>query len=427
MISKTSYKNYARCPRYFSLELIEKRQTDAIVNAQDDEVREMMQSMFSDGENLLDVSNEQLEAMMLYFNKLEEISAKIVGEYFDGEITYSLKTKSQKSYDCWGENYQYICYVDIYLDKGQTFNILEVKATTTNKFTSLKYKENKETFHLFEKVNNTYILQEELDQNYDISNKYKNQRRKLFNKYSDTGKYVYDLAVQRWIIEHHHLQNKTEHLLVNAKYYLVVLNGEYIFDGKTEIGDYPKIDNQEIACFIDLTAVTKEYQSMIDLEVLEVEKHLDERELSEGSYNLGIHCQKKKTTECKYSSICWDILPKANSLLTYIDNHHGFKDSNDTKHLPIDLINSGKVKMNDIPISWLHREKNQIQRTVLNTGITYKNNKKITDGLSVLKFPIYHLDFESFPCPLPRYHGEKPYTQSVFQYSLHVQEGYKDC
>ena len=42
---------------------------------------------------------------------------------------------------------------------------------------------------------------------------------------------------------------------------------------------------------------------------------------------------------------------------------------------------------------------------------------KIIDGLKQLKYPIYHLDFETFPCPLPRYSGEKPYTQSVFQFS----------
>jgi hypothetical protein len=44
-----------------------------------------------------------------------------------------------------------------------------------------------------------------------------------------------------------------------------------------------------------------------------------------------------------------------------------------------------------------------------------------------LTFPLYHLDFESFPCPLPRYKGEKPYTQSLFQFSLHIQSTMNDC
>ena len=36
------------------------------------------------------------------------------------------------------------------------------------------------------------------------------------------------------------------------------------------------------------------------------------------------------------------------------------------------------------------------------------------------------MDFETFPCPLPRFKGERCYTQSVFQFSLHI-ETLKGC
>ena len=39
----------------------------------------------------------------------------------------------------------------------------------------------------------------------------------------------------------------------------------------------------------------------------------------------------------------------------------------------------------------------------------------------MVKYPIYHLDFETFPCPLPRFRGERCYTQSPFQFSLHIE------
>ena len=32
-----------------------------------------------------------------------------------------------------------------------------------------------------------------------------------------------------------------------------------------------------------------------------------------------------------------------------------------------------------------------------------------------------YLDFEALPCLLPRFKGERPYSQSVFQYSIHIQ------
>ncbi|XMB66827.1 DUF2779 domain-containing protein [Mycoplasmatota bacterium zrk1] len=425
MISKTKFKNYARCPRFSALESMKQDKEEAIVTGKSDEVKDLLSLMFGDGEDLIDVSDEQLEAMMPYFNKLEEISSNIVSNYFDGEITYSLKTHAQKSFDCWGENYQYICYIDIYLEKKNSFHIFETKATTTNKFTSLKYSENKETKHLFEKINNTYILKEELTPDFEKSDKYLNQRKKLFDKYSDSGKYVYDLAVQRWIIENHHIQNNKTKLIKDARYYLVVLNSDYVLDNDISNSNYPKINSQEIVSFIDLTEITKEYQSLIDIEYKMVESYLDYLKVE--PHKLGKHCQRKKTTECEYSKICWDIVPAKDSLLTYIDNHHGFKDPTDTKHLPLDLINSGKVKIDDIPTTWLHREKNQIQREVFETKKIYINKKKIIDGLSQIKFPVYHLDFESFPCPLPRFRGEKPYSQSVFQYSLHIQKSYNDC
>jgi hypothetical protein len=37
------------------------------------------------------------------------------------------------------------------------------------------------------------------------------------------------------------------------------------------------------------------------------------------------------------------------------------------------------------------------------------------------------LDFETFPCPLPRFKGEKCYTQSPFQFSLHIEREPGNC
>ena len=45
--------------------------------------------------------------------------------------------------------------------------------------------------------------------------------------------------------------------------------------------------------------------------------------------------------------------------------------------------------------------------------------ERIKDALSKITYPIYHLDFESYNSPLPRFFGERPYEQSLFQYSLH--------
>jgi len=421
MITKTKFKEYSRCRRYFALEKLNEEGENAIVAAHDDEIRDILETI--DGfDGSLDLTSAELEALLPYFNRLEKVSANVIEKHFEGEVFFSLETEKQKSFECIGNDYSYKCFVDCYLERKDSFSIFEVKATTTKKFVDLKYTENKEAFHIFEKVGNTYILKEELGEK--ISKKYLNQRRKLFDRYSSVGKYVYDLAIQRWIIENNYIQNQMESKLRNAKYYLAVLNSEYIFDGNLVNDKYPEINGQEIVTFIDLTNITNEYLNKIKSDVKSVEEYLDYREAPE--IPVGQFCQRNKKDQCKYFDICWKFVPNRNSIFTYIDNHHGFTDQNDEKHYPLELINEGKVGMFDIPFNWLTREKNKIQYEVHSKDNVFIDESKVRSGLQALDFPIYHLDFESFPCPLPRFKGEKPYSQSVFQYSLHIQRTYND-
>ena len=108
--------------------------------------------------------------------------------------------------------------------------------------------------------------------------------------------------------------------------------------------------------------------------------------------------------------------------MAYLDGHHGFKDELGNKYERFDLINDGYVRMLDVPVNYLNRKKNVIQREVVRTGVPYVDKEKIIDGIKQIEYPIYHLDFETFPCPLPRFKGEKCYTQSVFQFSLHIEK-----
>ncbi len=416
MITKTKFKEFSRCPRYSALDRANRDKEDANVASDKDDVRSILSSMFDAGDFDIEITDEQLETMLPFFNKLEEITAQTTAKYFEGEIQYSLNTRDQKSFQGWGENYQYICYTDVYVE-ADTPLIIETKATTTNKFKALKYKENGEDECIFLKKNNTWYLKEEI-LNQDYPDKYFKQREKLFNRFSDVGKYVFDLAVQRWIVER---ESDKEY-----RYLMAVLNNEFVFDGTLTNGepDYKMSNSEEIVSFIDLTKVTKEYQSQIEQLANKVEQFQDELNLDE--VDVGKFCERKKTTQCKYYDICWKKVPKEDSLFTYIDNHHGFLDG-DKKRFPIDLINKGITQFNQIPHSWLNRQKNQIQRSVYDSGKEFISPDKLKAGLDCLEFPLYHLDFESFPCPLPRYRGEKPYTQSVFQYSLHIQKDYTVC
>ena len=77
--------------------------------------------------------------------------------------------------------------------------------------------------------------------------------------------------------------------------------------------------------------------------------------------------------------------------------------------------------MLDVQADWIKSKNHLIQRECLEFDKVYVNKEKLKAGLSQIKYPIYHLDFETFPCPLPRFNGEWPYIQSPFEFSLHIE------
>ena len=123
----------------------------------------------------------------------------------------------------------------------------------------------------------------------------------------------------------------------------------------------------------------------------------------------------------------YDQFPEKNSLLMFMNKHHGFKDESGEKHEVYELVEEGYTSMIDIPHEWLTRRNNQIQRDVAITKKEFIDRDKIRSGIDLLKYPIYHLDFESFPCPLPRFKGERAYMQSLFQFSLHIEKSPGVC
>ena len=425
-ITKTKFINYARCPRYVALDDLKKEKLDSMVKLEDykkeeeeEHIMELLGNMFDgEGNDLIDVRNEHLETMMPYYNKVEILAGELASKYFKGKLKFSKTTYNQESFDAVIDNIRYLCYVDIYNENEDGINIIEVKATTTKKYLSLGSKD----YSIFKKgVDGIYYLLEDLNLNiedYMPLKVYEKNREKLFDRYSSCGHYIYDVAVQRFIIENdmkNHGENK------NIKYYLAVLNSNYVFDGKYENAEpiYDTIDGEDIISYIDVTSITRDLMDKIYLDSKKINKYISDLNVSR--VPLGEYCEYKKTVKCKYCPLCFDILPEKHSIFSYMNNNFGFKNNN-VKYSIYDFINDGKVSMLDVPDSFLNRKKNKIQKGCVISGKPYVNEKKIKDGIKQITYPLYHLDFETFPCPLPRYKGERPYTQSVFQFSLHIEK-----
>lgn len=458
-ISKSMFKNLSRCKDFVSIydmyifrnahhikeikgedvnkykETVDKL-ADGLFSEEHEKAMEIFNSMFDEetGIDLTQTTNAQMEAYAQYFTDLEIFAAEYIKKSFEGKIIYSEETKQQKKYEFTLNGNTYYCYLDIYLEEPNgDIKIFEVKATTTNKFyklgKSLEKQVGKDALgidkydSIFYKDDKGILrLKEILDLELLRDKKYTSYRNKMFNRFGSdgTGKYVYDIAVERYFIENSFLNKKP-----NIEYYLVVFNGDYIYDGKEIEGQRvyePDENGNELITIIDVTKITEEYLEQIDYERCLIEDRINER-IIEGRC-VGNHCELKRPSECKFKKVCFKNTLCDGSILEYINKKFAFGGpGTDVDRLDVyELLNQECYKIDSIPREYLSKKVNQIQYDCYTTGDTFINEEKITLAIKSLQYPLYHLDFESYGCPFPRYFGEKPYTQSLFQYSLHIEK-----
>ena len=430
-ITKTDFINYMRCPRYVALENIDSKKLYDLISLEayiDREKQELLKELLSDINDLEEVSDAKLEVMLPYYKKIELLAGHLASKYFEGTFKFSEQTLNQECFTFVRRKLRYLCYVDIYNELDNYFNIIEVKATTSKKYLELTFIDEGVKKSIFTKNDKgIYYLLEDDDITYLSNKSYVKARAKLLDKYSLVGRYVYDLAIQRYIIENDLRQNGMDDKIRKSGYYLAVLNHDYMFQGlydkDTPIYDID-MNKEEIIRYFDMKKITKEAMKIVHADALKIENYLIDKNVE--PCPLGIYCEVKKTTKCKYIPVCWKHIPKHNSVFSYIDNHLGFM-VDSFKKTTYDLINENYLKMTDVPNRYLTRKKNKIQKEVVLNHQPYINKKRIKEIIKHIKYPIYYLDFETFPCPLPRFKKEKCYSQSVFQYSLHVETEEGKC
>lgn len=85
-----------------------------------------------------------------------------------------------------------------------------------------------------------------------------------------------------------------------------------------------------------------------------------------------------------------------------------------------ELIDMGVFDIKDIPEDF---QLSDVQRNQVNAHLFDKvivNAEEIRSQLGALQYPLYFLDYETFPAAIPRFDGFGPYMQIVFQYSVDV-------
>lgn len=425
VITKTRFLNLTRCPKFVSLD---NEFVDSITyeDYKKEELREQTKELLDNMVQSEAVVNKHLEAMNPYYKQVELEAGRLVHEKFGGNTIYALDTKKQVSYSANIDGTMFLCYVDIYNESKEEINIVEVKATTSKKYLDLTggYR-GKDKYTIFSNVDGVYKLKDEVA-GYDIEKEmpiedYERQKNKLLDRYL-VGSYIYDLAVQRYIVEHSGVSNKKIH------YYLAVLNHKYVYDGYKENGRnvyHRDMNGEDLISLFLMDDISFSLQSSIDKDAKELISRIKNKDVNDSL--LGPWCNYNKATVCPYfKSVCAALLPKSNSVLSYMNNAQGFKFGK-CRLKGLDLINAGFIDMLDIPIDVITNQNHIIQRESYINKEPYINKEKIQCIMSSLEYPIYHLDFETFPCPIPRFKGESPYTQSPFEFSLHIERSPGVC
>lgn len=427
-ITKTKFLHLTRCPKIVSLEkdLVSSLNKEISKEEYQEEertlqVKELLENVVGESE----ITKRHLDAMLPYYKQVEIESGKLVASFFGGKTIYAESTLEQVPFTCEIEGHTFLCYVDIY-NENEEINIIEVKATTSKKYLALAggYR-GKKKYSLFHKANDIYYLKDEIPR-YDILKEmpmdlYNTLKEKLYDRFG-IGAYIYDLALQRFIIEHSNKLNKKVH------YYLAVLNTNYVYDGTKEhsVNVYNKDQNGEnLISLFALDNVTLKLQEKIAYDAKVLIKSLNN---PNNESLLGPWCNYKSPTICPFfKSVCGAHIKEKNSVLSYMNNASGFKMPDGTRLKGLELINNGFNDMLDIDGSLITNPNHIIERNSYITKEPYINFKKIKCIMDSLEYPIYHLDFETFPCPIPRFKGESPYTQSPFEFSLHIEREPGKC
>ena len=463
-ISKSMFKNLMRCKNFASLlnmhqnraahdvkilntldqnnlnDILNNIETDDLFLELSEDVLDIFDCMFDGitGEDLTNIPSAQLEAFKDTFRDVESLAIKQAEKLFGKEIIASENTYDQKKFSYSDNSHEFYCYLDGYLEDDEVIRIFEVKATTSKKFEDLVISKRGSKSRpglklpMFEMRNGImeYIVPEYIGkkiEGYEITLEDIYQKEKtMINPYSACGKYIFDLAIERNFVEKSFKQNKD--FIPNIKYYLVVLNADYIFDGTEEnnkkIYHTDEFGN-ELFKIYDLTDITEKAQEEVNKKQKHIYHALDELTYSDD--RLSESCEYKKTTQCKFFNVCYRHVKKDGSILEFLGKHYAFKslelnEKGKKETIPLWEMINNKCYMIDDCLEYIEKVDNLTQYDCYVHNQTYFDKARISYALSQIKYPIYHLDFESYNCPLPRFKNENPYMQSLFQYSLHIEE-----
>lgn len=204
-------------------------------------------------------------------------------------------------------------------------------------------------------------------------------------------RHIFDVAFQKHVLE-------LRGLKIN-KVYILHLNKEYCRQGDIEVRKLLKAE--DVSCNSKFLLAYKDIKN----DVLAANDILNKKK--EPIVLLSSRC-----SDCPFKKHCFKEAPFPSVLDlqgSYIDRYS--------------LYNSGVISFQDVlncGTKLTRFQRNQIEAYLNNfTLIVDKND--VTNFLEQIKYPIYHLDFETIKLAVPPCDNAHPHDQIPTQYSLHIE------
>lgn len=207
--------------------------------------------------------------------------------------------------------------------------------------------------------------------------------------------YIDDLAVQYFVL------SGAGYKVIGAN--LVHIDSAYTRKGALEV--------QKLFAKIDCLQAVIEKQSEVEQNLCAFEKILED---STNAPNIAIGAQCDCPYECDFKGVCWSEVPSENSV---------FEISRLDWRTKFALYHSGIARFSDIKDFSTFSASQILQIKCALDNATHIDKVKIREFLATIRYPVYHLDFETFQEAVPSFDSQCPYMQVPFQYSLHIDYG----
>ncbi len=125
---------------------------------------------------------------------------------------------------------------------------------------------------------------------------------------------------------------------------------------------------------------------------------------------IGAHCSKPYS--CDLKSQCWAFLPEYPVTNLY----------RDTQGRKWEFLESGIHSLAEVPDPEILNAKQQVQVETAVSSSPHVATTALKNFLKEIEWPLAYFDIETTSTAVPLYDRTRPYQQTPFQFSLHVQE-----